>query len=81
MGGAIAANLLMTSRKRAGASVMGNVEGLRTTGIIDHGFNKNGQTSPSMQATGVQTTEMLEGLVRQRPKQAADLLRATWLAN
>lgn len=82
MGGAFAAYLLLTSRKRAGASVMGNVEdGLRTTGIIDHGFDKSGQIRPSSQTTGVQTTELLEGLVSQRPKQAADLLRSTWLAN
>lgn len=73
--------LYLSSRNRSAAGIESNaLVGMRPTGIVDHGRSKIGETTLDFNRTGVQTTEMLEGIVRERPTQVADLLRSTWLS-
>jgi flagellar biosynthesis/type III secretory pathway M-ring protein FliF/YscJ len=73
----------LSRRQNPGDTVLGPTFAgeLTTSGIVDHGRHKTGETTLAFEQTGVRTTELLEGIVRERPKQAADLLRSTWLAN
>lgn len=48
--------------------------------IVDHRRGKLGQTATESSRTMVSRHEMLEGIVKERPAQVADLLRSTWLS-
>jgi flagellar M-ring protein FliF len=79
--GGFAGYLFLSSRRRSGCDIQGSAPlGLATTGIVDHHRSKTGETAQDFGRTGAQTTEMLEGIVRERPNQVADLLRSTWLS-
>lgn len=50
-----------------------------TTQIVDHHLQKNGVRTSRGGATSVQNTEMLAGIVKERPESVVSLLRTTWL--
>ena len=71
----------LTTRQRVASGVeMVTPSGLDRSGIVDHARAKTGETLTDMNRTGVRTTELLEGIVRERPNQVADMLRNTWLS-
>ncbi len=82
VGGGVAGYAYLTSRRRTeSALITSSFAGLGPTGIVDHGRAKSGEPLGGFGATGVQSsTEALEGIVRERPNQVADLLRSTWLS-
>lgn len=78
--GGAAAFLYLTGRQRQDAVALGSpLSDLKATGIVDHGRSKLGVTHFDV-TTSIHASESLEGFVRQRPTQAADLLRSTWLS-
>jgi flagellar biosynthesis/type III secretory pathway M-ring protein FliF/YscJ len=74
--------LAMFSRRRQSLPQLeiSGQKGLQPAGLVCHAFGKDGRTLLETALTGVHSSELLEGIVRERPNQVADLLRSTWLS-
>lgn len=82
LGAGLAGFTYLTSRRRVESSLITSAfSATGPSGIVDQVRVKSGQTPAGFGATAVQSSsEALEGIVRERPNQVADLLRSTWLS-
>lgn len=77
----LAGVVLFATRRHSKAGVLGGTPAsAAVTGIVDHRQTKIGETILESPLTSVQRSQMLEGIVKDRPAQVADLLRSTWLS-
>ncbi len=81
MVGGFGGYLYLTSRKNTQPSIETASGPLQATvGIVDHGLNKSGLGVNREHRTSVQTSDLLQNIVKERPSQVADMLRSTWLS-
>lgn len=77
----VAGGIFLYSRQRSqAAAVIASPGRSPFSGIVDHRQNMRGETLLESPDTTVQRSEMLAGIVKERPSQVADLLRSTWLS-